>query len=298
MNDDILTELSREREEYLAKIREIDEDIANLSAGHDARHTPVSAFDFVSEPGDFEWLVGGLIADGTVTMVAAEPRIGKTTLLVQMALCLAMGREFLGMRVPKAVKPLYVLAEGSRNAFRARFSTACQALDIRFKDCPWAIQPASMADFNLKSASVSRLFTAAAKSGTKIVFLDTLGYFHGGDENDNSEWKRNVMGPLRAFGTQLGLSFVLVHHYGKSNPLKSRWERGRGASAMFGDVDHWLGLEKPELTEAEKMLPEAERSRLENVRELYVEKNKYGLDNVALRLEFHRAFGTFSVEMR
>lgn len=289
-------QLRARREQLLREVDEIDQDLSSLEGFAESVFTPVPAYDFVREDGSLEWLVGGLIADGSVTMMAAEPRQGKTTLLVQLALCLSAGREWLGFHVPRPVKTLYVLAEGSRNAFRGRFQTACQSLSLDPDSIGWHTQPSHQTEFELRSREVERLFAAAAASGIRLAVLDTLGYFHGGDENDNSEWKRRVMAPLRAFSNRLGLSFVLVHHYGKSVPGRARWERGRGASAMFGDVDHWLGLEKVELSREEEDQPQHILDRLAQRRELFVEKNKYGRDDYSLRLEFLKTRGTFAID--
>lgn len=296
MRPSVSEQLRAERERLLSRVDEIDQDLSSLEGFVETVFNPVPAADFVREPGDFQWLVGGLIAEGSVSMVAAEPRMGKTTLLVQLALCMAAGRDWLGHRVPRRVKSLYVLAEGSRHAFRGRFRTTCESLRIDVDSVGWHIQPASQTDFTLRSREVERLFSSAASSGIGLVILDTLGYFHGGDENDNSQWKSRVMAPLRGFIARYGISVILVHHYGKAVQGRARWERGRGASAMFGDVDHWLGLEKVDLEAHEEDAPEHIKELLLQRRELFIEKNKYGRDDFSIRLEFQKQRGTFELE--
>lgn len=289
----VVEQLRAKKEDLLRQVSGIDADLCDLAGEVDPAFAPVHARDFVRESGDFEWIVGSLIAEGSVTMVAAEPRQGKTTLLVQMALCLGSGVRFLDFNVPRPARVMYMLAEGSRHAFRARFRTACESLRVDPDRVDWWIQPAGEMDFHLRGNAVERL---VANSGAKLIILDTLGYFHGGDENDASEWKRRVMAPLRAMVERYRCSFVLVHHYGKAVPGRSRWERGRGSSAMFGDVDHWLGLERVELTREEEARSDAEKDRLLQRRELFVEKNKYGLDDYSVRLEFWKPRGTFALE--
>lgn len=289
-------QLRQEREKLLSRVDEIDQDLSSLEGFAEAVYNPVPVATFLREPGEFNWLVGGLIAQGSVTMMAAEPKMGKTTLLVQMALCLSAGQDWLGYTIPRPVKTLYVLAEASRNAFRERLRTACDSMRLRTDDLGWHIQPAIQAEFKLRSREIDRLFSAAAASGIELIVMDTLGYFHGGDENDNSEWKKCVMAPLRAMTARHGLSFVLVHHYGKAAPGKARWERGRGASAMYGDVDHWLGLEKVEMTDDEEELTQPQKDRLQQRRELFIEKNKYGRDDYSMRLEFWKPRGVFDLE--
>lgn len=292
----VAEQLRAEKERLLSRVDEIEQDLSSLDGFVESEFLPIPAAEFIREPGNFEWLVGGLIAEGSISMVAAEPRMGKTTLLVQLALCLADGREWLGHMVPRPVRTLYVLAEGSRHAFRGRFRTTCESLGIDADTVGWHIQPASQTEFNLRSREIERLLSSAASSGIGLVILDTLGYFHGGDENDNSQWKARVMAPLRAFVARFGMSFILVHHYGKAVPGRARWERGRGASAMFGDVDHWLGLERVDLEPKEEDAPEHIKNLLLQRRELFIEKNKYGRDDYSTRLEFQKQRGTFELE--
>ena len=290
----VVDQLKAKRYELLRQVSELDADLSDLTGEIDPSQAPVVARDFVRESGEFEWIVGSLIAEGSVTMVAAEPRLGKTTLLVQLALCLSAGVGFLDFHVPRAARTLYVLAEGSRHAFRARFRTACASLQLDPDGVDWWIQPAGEMDFLLRGNDVERLVGA---SGAKLVILDTLGYFHGGDENDASEWKRYVMAPLRSMAVRHGCAFVLVHHYGKSVPGRSRWERGRGSSAMFGDVDHWLGLERVELSRDEEQLGDARKLELAQRRELFIEKNKYGRDDFSVRMDFDKSRGIFALEL-
>lgn len=286
--------LRKKKKELLARVADIDDDISTLTAMAPEGKGPVIAEKFLEESGEFDWIFGGLIAEGTVTMIVAEPRLGKTTLMVQLSLGLSVGREVLGFSVAKPRRVLYILAEGSRHAFRNRFRATCGSMGIPPSSLDWWLQPPTMSEFKLSSTEVDRVIRA---SQAEFIVLDTLGYFGGGDENDASSWKSNVMAPLRAYAQELNTAFVLVHHPKKSsqNDTSSRWERGRGTSAMFGDVDHYLTLEKVPLEPHEKQLGAEARGRLEQRRVLHVDKNKYGLDDVSFQLEFLKSRGTFEL---
>lgn len=255
---------------------------------------PVSIADFIAEPGELEWLVGGIIAHGSTTMVAAEPKVGKSFLLTHMAICLATGTSWLGFPIHAPARVLYVMAEGARMAFRNRVRHACETLRMDPKEIDWWIQPASMTDFNLKKSNIGRMFE---RSRAKLIILDTKGYFDGFcDENDASKWKANVMAPIRGFISSLGCAFVIVHHYGKAVAGRSRVERGRGTSAMQGDVDHWFGLERVEMTpeeEARCVTYPPDLIEFKNRRDLFVEYNRYGSQDNSFRLDFDPTGGVF-----
>lgn len=289
----VVEELRRKEKELLEAAAAIRANLDVIEGVDDEESEAVSAADFLRETASFEWAVGGLVAAGTVTMVTADPAVGKTTFLTQMSASLAAGVDCFGFRVAKQHRILYCLAEGSRHAYRERFRKACQALGFDPAGLDWFIQPADQVEFELRSSAVGRLFRA---SGAEVIVLDTLGYFHGGDENDSKEWKDRVMKPLRSFSTKFGISFILVHHHTKASEFRQGAQKGRGSGAMFGDVDHWLRLEKVPLSKDEQQLPEEERMRLlDRRRELFIDKNKYGRMDYSIRLDFDKSAGLFSV---
>lgn len=254
----LIDELHSLRSEIESKLTFIDAKIADLQPESVA---PVSASQFYAESSEpMRWLLEGLIAEGSVGLMVAHGGIGKTTLLTQLGLCLADGRPVFGFPVPSAAPVLYVMAEGSRAAYRDRWTLTRRALEIP-STANWFIQPAAFQDFTLGRSGLDAL---VAQSKAKLVILDTLGYFHQGDENKANDWKAHVMAPLRSMCQRYNATFVLVHHQTKQSPDRQGWQQGRGTSAMYGDVDFWLRLEK------------VDGDGNESKRELWIDKNKYG----------------------
>lgn len=287
----VLERLRRKEKELRAEADLIKADLDVIEGLGNEDNGPVHAADFLRETGAFTWAVGGLIASGTVTMITADPSIGKTTFLTQLTASMALGVECLGLPVPQQLRVLYCLAEGSRHAYRERFRKVCETLKFDPEALSWYIQPSNQVEFELRSPAIARLFRAAK---AEVIVLDTLGYFHGGDENDAQEWKERVMKPLRSFVTELGCCFILVHHHGKGSDSRFGANKGRGSSAMHGDVDHWLRLEKVPLSKDEKELPVAEQLLLtERRRELFIDKNKYGRTDSGGRMELDAENGLF-----
>lgn len=209
---------------------------------------------------DFEWLIGGAIASGSIGMLVADPTIGKTTLLVQIALCLAAGRApFYNAHVARGVPVLYLAAEGSRAAFQNRVRTAASALGVP-NTVNWYIQDRSVTSFDVDSRDFAAM---VRRAGARLVICDTIGYFWSGDENSAVEWKAHVMKPLRRLAAD-GITFILVHHQVKASPDRAGWQKGRGTSAMFADLDFYLRMEPVE--------GDVSGTR----RTLHQDKNKYG----------------------
>ena len=259
MSERLLRMLYEEEQEYLRKLDACRAVMAELR-GDSPDGSPVSAAEWVSEDlGSFNWLIRGLVPREGVVVMCADAGIGKTTLIAQMTVCLTTGSPFVGYEVDQAVPTLTVAAEGSRLAFRNRFMATCRSLRVDTAGLSWYVQPDKMTDYMIGSPKLEQMIE---KSRAKLVVLDTLGYFHKGDENDANDWKRHVMQPLRSLIGKYGCSFVLVHHHSKGAD-RHGWQKGRGTTAMFADCDVWLRLEKAE-------------GCGEDARDLHVDKNKYG----------------------
>lgn len=185
-----------------------------------------------------------------------------TTCLVQIALCLAAGRDpFDNAHVARAVPVLYLAAEGSRAAFQNRVRTAANSLAIP-NSVNWYVQDKGVSSFNVASPEFESM---VRRSKAGMAILDTIGYFWKGDENSAVEWKAGIMVPLRKLVGKYGTTFLLVHHQVKASQDRKGWQKGRGTSAMFADLDFYLRMEPVE--------GDVTCAR----RTLYQDKNKYGV---------------------
>jgi RecA-family ATPase len=182
-----------------------------------------------------DWLVNGVLAAGTIAMMAADSRLGKTSLLTQVSLCLAVGiSPFEGWGVKKKRKTLYLIAEGSRTAFRSRVDAARIAKNVP-REAGWFVQREGFTDYQIGARGLESI---VASSKAELVVLDTMRYFYQGDENSSDDWMRHVMLPLRILTEKHGCTFILVHHLRKGTTLEDdALGRIRGTSAMGADLD-------------------------------------------------------------
>jgi hypothetical protein len=214
---------------------------------------PCSWGEFQSERDKIRYLCGDILAAQTVNIMVADAGLGKTTLLAQMCLSLASGRPFLGIKTHAPIPVLLLEAEGARPIFRERAELCRKAMGIDHSELRnWFIQSKDLDDFRLSHVTLERQIKM---SGAKFVVLDTLGYFLlPGDENSSKDWKEYVMEPIRYLKKKYDCAFMLVHHEGKPAEGKSGHHRGRGTSAMFGDCDTWMSLEKRNFSDDDLML--------------------------------------------
>ncbi len=226
-----------------ARLRELEELEEEFAPTPDA-DLPVNLPSFLAEPAtDFDWLVGGEIAKGTTGVLIGEPKKGKSTLAVQLSLCIATGKDFIG-RYTYQTPTLYLAAEGARGAFQSRVRTAAKTLGVDERAVQWHIHPVGFTDWTITGTPFRRLID---RSRAGFVVLDTYPLFATQPYNVNeaSEWLSKVLLPLRFISIETGCTFLLIHHMGK-NGDKTGWQKVLGTTRQFGDTDFFWRFEAHE----------------------------------------------------
>ena len=194
---------------------------------------PVPAFWLLnSEPEPIDWIWEGFLPSGTLVLLAAYMKVGKSTFIYRLAVCLAQGKPFLSYptkKVPVLILALEEHARDVRNRLR-QFGGS--------QDDPIAIHigPAT-ANPNLLS-SIKAYIT---QHHIGVLIVDTLSRFWGiKDENSNAEVEQKIS-PLLDLARDTGCVVILVHHERKGGGDQGR--SIRGGSALLGLVDQALMLE-------------------------------------------------------
>jgi hypothetical protein len=241
---------------------------------------PILLRDILAAPAPAtEWIVPGVLAVGGIGILGAEYYLGKSTLLAGLGAHVGVGRSFLGFDVTRALPVLYWQAEGSRRLFAERVACACFHAGIDIQTLDFAFPPADLL-LPFDSADFARF---VIESGRKLVIADSLGYFHDGDENSASDWKKRVMKPLMAISRAHGVSFLFAHHYVKPSDNRQGRHKIRGTSAIGADCDLVMRLEAPD-------------GELATERRLIFDKVKDAAEQPALTLSFDKGKALFTRE--
>lgn len=232
---------------------ELDAIIADLEGREKADKRPVQYGVAIEEkPPDVQWLLEGILPAGGIGIIAAEGGMGKSTLMAQMGLTMAGGLpEFLGFKIPAAVRVLYLQTEGSRHLWNSRLWVAGSVLGLsaKAKEIPFYTQPKDREWYrDIRPMSNGVLAGLINSVKAQLVILDTQGFFHEADENSNTDVKLQLIEPLRNLAVETGAAFILVHHENKPGKDRSttRRHRIRGAAAFVDDTDLSMVLEAPD----------------------------------------------------
>ncbi len=210
---------------------------------------------------DLAYYWGDLLRSKQKMAIIAAPKIGKSFFVMQLGLCIATGKPFLGMDVKQA-NVLYVNFEISPDKVKERLEDLCPELGISL---PENFLIASIQDLTLeKPEGFQRLENiikeAKAKlGGLGVLIIDPRRNAMGGDENQSeivTAWDKNV-DELRI---KYNLAVVVVHHKGKNTK-----GAGRGSSVFDGWLDTIIKLEphsKYVRNEEDESLPNLEEIKL------------------------------------
>lgn len=201
-----------------------------------------------------DWVIYGL-NHGELGMMQAKPSVGKTTMMLNVALSAAAGKEFRPLlEAGKPRKVIYLDFE-NREAFMQEdlrkmldnFTLGEQAL-IKQNFKPIVDEEIDEYPLNLSNPRhLQAVMDAAIAHDAELIIIDTLAAAYTlNNENDNAEVERVILQPAKKLLKATNAAVVLVHHIGKSgeNFQRDKLYRGRGASSLPAfcrlilDLDH------------------------------------------------------------
>lgn len=196
-----------------------------------------------------EWLIEAFLpAEGLVAVIGSE-KSGKSTLMLQMALCLATGTSFMGMETAQT-PVLFIEEEGNERGlqFRARRQTETLHLTITPGTPLFMFQRQR---FRLDDpAWLRELEQQIDLVGAKAVLMGPLAQLAAIDNENDSAQMNAVMRTLVDLSTKKRVVIVLAHHRRKEsakeppNTVGQFFQTARGSSALMGAVDTGIGVRR------------------------------------------------------
>lgn len=182
-----------------------------------------------------DWLVESILPVGSSVLMTAQHKVGKTTFLQHLGVCLVKGQRFLDWAIPQPYpRPfLYINLDESGRGFGRELEKIRK--DEGADPIPDGFRVLTLPPNDLDvavPASVDALTEHVKEIGAGIVVLDVWGGAYSGDENDNSEVRRAVNNLLTMSVRAELDSLIIVHHAGWGEQV-----RARGASSIEGAVD-------------------------------------------------------------
>lgn len=215
--------------------------------------------DFIAhEPPPFDWIVENVVAKGFKGDLCAKSKQGKSFFGMQLAFCVASGRDFLGMRVPTARRTAYFNLELMERGAWERGERMGKALNADVGD--------TLSIVNLRgTAGRLREHTAALvaevkRLGIDLIILDPRYKLIAEGEDENSAaGLRGVLDFRDALAEAAAV--LLIGHDPKGDTAgKSMADRGAGSYTAGADYDFCFAL-SPHEAEGKSVLSTSCRYR-------------------------------------
>jgi len=197
-------------------------------------------------------LIEGVLRKGHKMLISGSSKAGKSFLLMQLAIALTKGTEWLGFKCLKS-KVLYVNLEIDKASFFNRFETIYEAMGIVPKHRKnikyWNLRGKAMPMDKL----VPKLVRKVKDGGYGAIIIDPIYKVITGDENNASD--------MGAFSNQFdiicnetGAAAIYSHHHSKgAQGFKRAMDRASGSGVFARDPDAQLDMIELELEEGFKL---------------------------------------------
>lgn len=201
-------------------------------------------------------LIHSILRRGHKMLISGMSKAGKSFLLIELALCIATGRSWLGFECMKG-KVLYINLEVDGSSFLHRVDDVRERMGI-------AKKPGNMEIWNLRGqkadiATLSpRLIRRAKGKDYDAIIFDPLYKINESDENNASEMAR-FFNELDKICTQLKTSIICCHHHSKgAQGGKFSIDRASGSGVFARDPDAILDMIQINPADAEKSLEDGQ----------------------------------------
>jgi hypothetical protein len=236
-----------------------------------AQPTFYSADDALKPPPSVEWCVQGLLTLSSLNLLVGAPGAKKTFLAMDLAVCVALGKPWLGRfatsnQSPVGASPLstsggeslsrasrhsgdeggpgvrgfnsspvlFVDEESGLNRIWARLNAALRGHQA---GAGVPLHFVSLAGFDLRQPQDAETLTQHALSfGARLIVIDTLsGIMRGGDENSIVSVSPLIY-HLRRLAETCKAAVLVVHHNNRTGSF-------RGSSSIAAGADLMLGIQ-------------------------------------------------------
>ncbi|MDO8587613.1 MAG: AAA family ATPase [Armatimonadota bacterium] len=206
-----------------------------------------------------EFVVEGLVPLRGVTLMTGEGGIGKSYLLMDMAMSVAGGQPFLDTFTCRQGPVCIIDLENDENSIARRTQKLLRARGV--SDLPTHIaRKGGPAEAELaidKEPSLKALTEGLEAVRPIALIIDPLTAAHSKDENDNMAM-RSVIRTLSRLAQEFEMAVIVAHHPRKRGQNNDAGQMIRGASDLRNAVDSHIFLRR---IDDSRLLVEHDKSR-------------------------------------
>ena len=188
-------------------------------------------------------LIKGVLLETHKLGISGESKQGKSMLMIELAVALATGTEWLGIPCEK-VKVLYVNGEVDPRSFNNRVKEVCTKKGLNEKDLDSNMHVWSLRGFTLENDEpvkldllVTLIIELFSDRGYKAIIFDPIYKVMEGDENKALDVAR-CLNQFDRLSRDMECASLFVHHYSKGDKSTTRMiDRASGSGVFARDPD-------------------------------------------------------------
>lgn len=216
------------------------------------------------------YVVDNMIANG-ITILASPPKFGKSWMCMDLAISVANGTEFMGVKTEKRGVIYLALEDGD---YRLQERGRKVAGDRPLPDNLYLVKEAPV----LADGLLSMLKTLSDECGdVGMVIIDTLQKVRGvaGRTEGVYGYDYRELGQLHQYALQNNLAVVLVHHLNKGGDDSDFVGRLNGSTGISGAADSIITLSRSKRGDRETKMSITGRDIVERTLILEMDWGKY-----------------------
>jgi KaiC/GvpD/RAD55 family RecA-like ATPase len=177
--------------------------------------------DFLATKYEFKWIYDNMVPENGINFISARPGAGKSRFILQMMLCLALGRDFLGWKIVGGPRKVLLMSlEMGPPVLKKFMESLARDSDLTDEELStlnnnFLVVPAGE-PLAINSAEGEQfLRKVVADHSPSVVFIDAMGSL---DIEELSEGtSKKIMTKLKAFLNEWDITFYMVHHNKKAD---------------------------------------------------------------------------------
>lgn len=191
-----------------------------------------SLSELLEQDTSISWVVEGVFSKPSVNVIFGESGTKKTYLLLDCALHVAMGREWLGHSVEQC-GVLFVDEENGVRRVGRRLQSLCK-IHRADPDLPFAATDTAHVNLTRRE-DVDALGALLGERRPGLVIVDALVEVTGGADENAAGEMQPVFGALKELAEQHDCAIVVIHHSNKARGY-------RGSTVIKSSVDLMLEI--------------------------------------------------------
>ncbi len=186
------------------------------------------------QPERVEWLWPGRIPFGKLTILDGDPGLGKSTIMLDIAARLSVGKPLPGGAVHPPMGTIVMMVEdGLADTVAPRLVNA-HADMTRIGALETVVDEQGLERFPTFPSCITDLANVAPVVECRLIVIDPIMSYLGEKTSSKDDQSvRQALTPLTMFAEETGIAVVMLRHFNKASNMDVKY-RGQGSMAFIG----------------------------------------------------------------